>query len=216
MLSSTMLFQEAICKEAFEQHDDNLCAPRQIAALLKKDMGWVCGELSVASQELYGTGDWEDRGATPRMVLEFCKKQGYGCVVLHNEEVIETFAGSPTLAFTVHEGHCWFYADAAVRRSLSKRNPNTAQLRKGVKPTQTPAASEWKMFEQEVVPGHYWAKEDDISQVRAWMLQNRINPKAILKDETRIRTLTVHLGRESCHVHSLPETSGDLQKWLAN
>ena len=26
MLSSTMLFQEAICKEAFEEHNDNLCA----------------------------------------------------------------------------------------------------------------------------------------------------------------------------------------------
>ena len=32
-----MLFQEAICKEAFEEHNDNLFAPRQIAALLKKD-----------------------------------------------------------------------------------------------------------------------------------------------------------------------------------
>ena len=122
----------------------------------------------------------------------------------------------PLLEIQLCEDHCWFYADAAVRRALSKRNPNTAQLRKGVKPTQTPAASEWKMFEQEVAPGHFWAKEDDISQVMAWMLQNRINPKVILKDETRIRTLIVHLGREACYVHSLPETSADLQKWLAN
>ena len=82
------------------------------------------------SQQLYGTREWEDRGATPRMILEFCKTNSYGCVVLHNEQVIETHAGTPALAFTVHEDHCWFYQDASVRRVLSKRNPNTAQLRK--------------------------------------------------------------------------------------
>ena len=180
-------------------------------------MGWVCQELSSASQQLYGTTAWEDRGATPRMVLEFCKKQGYGCVVLHNEEVIETHAWTPALAFTVHEDHCWFYADASVRRALSKRNPNTAQLRKATRPSQTLPASEWKMFEQQTVPGHFWVRDDDITQVRAWMLQNGTNPKVILKDETMIRTLIVNLkGESSCHIHSLPETSGDLQKWLAN
>ena len=106
------------------------------------------------------------------MVLEFCKKQGYGCVVLHNEEVIDTHAGAPVLAFTVHEDHCWFYQDASVRRSLARRNPNTVQMRKAQRPSQTPPASEWKLFEHEIVPGHFWVPDDSISQVRAWMLEN--------------------------------------------
>ena len=49
------------------------------------------------------------------------------------------------------------------------------------------------------------------------MLQKGTSPKVILKDETRIRTLIVNLkGEGACHIHSLPETSGDLQRWLAN
>ncbi len=48
------------------------------------------------------------------------------------------------------------------------------------------------------------------------MLQTGVSPKVILKDETRIRTLIVSLKDGACHIHSLPETSGDLQKWLAN
>ena len=61
MLSSTVLFQEAICPEAFQEADDNLCAPRQICAILKRDMSWVCHELTLVSQELYGSQEWEDR-----------------------------------------------------------------------------------------------------------------------------------------------------------
>jgi hypothetical protein len=34
---ATLLFSEAVCPEAFEEHADNLCAPRQIAALLERD-----------------------------------------------------------------------------------------------------------------------------------------------------------------------------------
>ena len=151
------------------------------------------------------------------MILEFCKKHSFGYVVLHNEEVIETHAGSPILAFTVHEDHCWFYQDASVRRALSKRNPNTAQMRKAQRPSQTPPASEWKPFQDDIVQGHFWTWDDDISKARARMLEKGISPKVILKDETRIRTLIVHLSKETCCVvHALPETSGDLQKWLEN
>ena len=48
------------------------------------------------------------------------------------------------------------------------------------------------MFE-DIAPGHFWAPEDSISQVRARMLEKGVSPKVILKDETRIRTLIVNL-----------------------
>ena len=82
------------------------------------------------------------------------------------------------MAFTVHEDHCWFYQDASVRRTLSKRNANTAQLRKSTRPSQTLPASEWKVFEDDIVPGHFWSPEDSISEVRARMLQNGVSPKS--------------------------------------
>ena len=35
--SANFLFQDSFCKEAFENHDDMACVPRQIAPVLKRD-----------------------------------------------------------------------------------------------------------------------------------------------------------------------------------
>jgi hypothetical protein len=40
---------------------------------------------------------------------------------VHNERMIETLVGKPVLAWTVHEGHSWFYAAPQVRRALQQR-----------------------------------------------------------------------------------------------
>ena len=41
-----------------------------------------------------------------------------GCAVVHNNEVIETLAGRPALAFAVHENHAYFYSSKLVRNKL--------------------------------------------------------------------------------------------------
>jgi hypothetical protein len=50
------LFPEALCDEAFEEHDDMLCCPRQMAAVLKKDFGVICSDLSAIERHLAGEG----------------------------------------------------------------------------------------------------------------------------------------------------------------
>jgi hypothetical protein len=215
--SGCLLFQDAICEEAFVESQDNLRMPRQIAAVLRRDMGQVCIELTKASLQLYGTEVWEDQGATPRMVLEFCKNNAYGCVIVHNEEVIESLAGNPVLAFAVHEDHAYFYADRAARSALAKRSVSaTVRLRKAQKTqTQTPPASEWKPWSSSVEPGHFWCMEDEIGGVRAWFLENGMNPKVVMRDETRLRNLIHNVRKKgACIVHSLPEYAQDLDQWL--
>jgi hypothetical protein len=64
----TMLFADAVCEAAFEEHGDNLCAPRQIAALLKRDMDEICDELRAVGLRLHGT-DTLDQGCTSRVIL---------------------------------------------------------------------------------------------------------------------------------------------------
>ena len=100
----TMLFPDAVCEVAFEDHGDNLCAPRQIAALLKRDLDEICDELRAVELRLHGT-DTLDQGCTSRVILEYCRERGYGAAVVHNEAVIETLPGKPVLAWTVHEAH---------------------------------------------------------------------------------------------------------------
>ncbi len=52
------LFPEALCDEAFEEHDDMLCCPRQMAAVLKADFGAICTDLSAIERQLYQTETW--------------------------------------------------------------------------------------------------------------------------------------------------------------
>ena len=141
LVSNSMLSVRAICDEAFAEVQDGMCARRQIASILKQDLGEICHQLTQISHELYGN---TEEGATPRMILEFCRRREYGCVLVRNEEVVETLAGHPILAFAAHEDHCFFYRDSSVRKALAERRSGepTARLQEARRQTQTPPASE--------------------------------------------------------------------------
>ena len=66
---SQFLFHDALCPEAFEEVEDKLCCPRQIAAVLRLDFGTVCDDLAKVERLLYNTEKWEEDGVTPRMVI---------------------------------------------------------------------------------------------------------------------------------------------------
>jgi len=87
-MPSLFLFPEALCAEAFEASDDYLCAPRQIAAVLKRDLDQVVADLMAIELLLYNTADLHTRGCTPRVIIEYAKKHELACVLLHNEKTV--------------------------------------------------------------------------------------------------------------------------------
>ena len=214
---STLLFPDQVCEEAFKASDDKLCAPRQMAAILKTDIGVICQALTQISRDLYGTEHWEEQGATPRMILEYCKQQRLGCCVVHNEKVIENLPGQPVLAFTVHANHCYFYSGNGARRALAKRTEagGAVRLKKAQRAVQTPPALEWQSWDGELKPGHFFVLDEEIESTRAQLLQQGYNPKVLLKDSSRIRTLVCRLGKEACFIHALPEDWPLIANWLA-
>ena len=70
-----------------------LCAPRQIAAVLKRDFGEVCSQMDDVEQRVYATGDWRERGCTARMIIEYARDGGHGACVLHEDRVVSTLPG---------------------------------------------------------------------------------------------------------------------------
>jgi hypothetical protein len=120
-----LLFAEAVCAEAFEDYGDNLCAPRQIAAILKRDFEEICDALRDVEFRMTGT-DTLDQGCSSRLILEFCKQHGYGAAMMHNGRVLETLPGKPVLAWTVHEGHMFMYSTPQVRRALQSSSGESA------------------------------------------------------------------------------------------
>jgi hypothetical protein len=152
----TMLFTDAVCEVAFEEHGDNLCAPRQIAALLKRDLDEICDELRAVELRLHGT-DSLDQGCTSPVILEWCRERGYGAAAVHNEQVLETLPGKPVLAWKVHADHCFFYQTPQVRRALQQRRTGAVtKLRKVQGASKTPLASEWKEWKGEIAEGHFF------------------------------------------------------------
>jgi len=105
---SQFLFSDDLCPEAYEEQEDKMCCPRQMAIVLKLDFGAVCNDLTGIERQLYQTETCIEKGATPRMVLEYCRMHCLGWAIVHNEAVIETLPGRPVLAFTVHAGHSYF------------------------------------------------------------------------------------------------------------
>ena len=105
------------------------CAPRQLATVLKLEVADVCREMDEIERRLYQTDTWQEEGATPRMVFDFCRARGCGAVCVHLDSVVEYLhaePGKPTVAFVVHETHCYFYSSLRAvvpspggRRSLT-------------------------------------------------------------------------------------------------
>ena len=220
--SGSFLFQDAICKEAFESHDDMCCVPRQIAAVLKRDFGEVCEDMSIAERVLYGDEQWPEKGCTPNMVLEYAKMHSLGVAVIHNEQVIESIPGKrPVLAFAVHEHHCYFYSTKSVCNALASRKKGGIQrLKKEQKQSTTPAYCDWQQFKYDIRHGHFWCNEEEVDSVRSWLLSQGKHPRVMMKDALKTKSLMVHLSKNDgggiCHIHGVPEEAPDIQQWLDN
>jgi hypothetical protein len=183
-----LLFPEAACPQTYEQHAGNLCMPRQMAALLQRDLNEVCDSLKDAEHRFLGT-DTLERGRTSRVILQLCSK--------------------PILAWTVHEGHCYFYSTPQVRRSLLQRRVGAVtKMRKVQKATSTLLADEWLPWAKSLKQGHYRVDEEEFNEVQK--AQGR-NVQVLMKDSSRPRALLYRMTRVRdgatgmVHIHGLPQ-----------
>jgi len=219
---SRFLFSEALCQEAFENHEDSFCCPRQIAAVLKLDLGEVLQELRAVEQELYQTSELEQRGCTPRMLIEFAKKRELGCCALHKDKVIETIAGPPpVLAFIVDENHCYLYSCPRVRAALMKRDMvQGIKLKKAQGASTTPPMCEWILWGKEIAPSHDSCNDPELDAVRSWFMNRNRHQRVLLKDCVQARALSYTCTQrlDGCSgllvTHGLPEHCGEIHLWV--
>ena len=221
---SDLPFADQLCPQAFEDRDDHACVPRQIAALLDLDIGQVAHEMTDLEQRLYGQVTWEDKGCTPRMVLEFARGRGIGAAIIHNGRQLEQVAGPNPLVASLHEDHLFFYSGRARRKLMSwSAHPGSSatKLRREHAPAATtPPAEEWLPWDWSLEPGHYYTDEETMSSARSWMLKNGRNPRVILKDVGAVRSLCyVRTHRDGAKgnvvIHCAPPEFDAIQAWMA-
>lgn len=186
-VACSLLFPEHITPSAFEQVDDRMCVPRQIAHITGAEFGSVCEALDVCENKVYGTCVWRSQGCTSKMIFEYARQQDLGAVCLHNDTVIETLAGRRPLTFAVLGAHAYFYDNPQVARMLAKRRPHDFErLKREPAQTKAPDASEWIPLPdlREGLPdaGFYYVPASEIDTVRGQFLSTGRHPKCILRD----------------------------------
>ena len=198
-----------------------MCIPRQMSAILNIDFGTIVNELDEIQRELYGPGD--RRGYLPAAVLEYAKLSGLACAVVHNGNTIEACEGnSPILCFCVLETHSYFYSCQKAAKALLKRQPinkKNVKMKKEYKGS-SPPFSEWKPWQHEMEPGHYYTADESISSVRAWFLQSGRIPLVMLTgDGFNVKSLIYDLlpafdkassGR--IFIHSVPDNAWEINE----
>ena len=100
---SGLLFPEALCAAAFEDREDKMCVPRQIAQVLGVSYDGVVDELDECELAVYGTDTWRERGASAKIIFEYARRRGLGACVIHGERVLETLPGpNPLVLSLIH------------------------------------------------------------------------------------------------------------------
>ena len=219
---SMLVFPEAICASAFEDHNDKHCCIRQLAEVTRTSVEEVSDLMDECELEVYGTDTWRLEGCTSRMIFEYARRTGRGACMMHSDKTVETQPGKNAICFAIVENHAYFYIDARVRRHLAARKPakdSIEKIKRDVKESTTPPATEWMLWNGEARAGHFWVPEESIDEARSEFLAAHRHPKVILKDELRIKSLRYTFTRAekesgTCIVHAMPSDWYDMTRWL--
>ena len=79
-------FSELIVECAFDSHDDKLCVPRQMAAVLGKSLA----ETTSWFDEFLDPG-WKERGVTPLEIKALCERQGRAYYFLSGRRMLGSY-----------------------------------------------------------------------------------------------------------------------------
>ena len=214
-------YPEHILPEAFEEHDDKLCVPRQLAALLKKPMQAIV-DTFVALKE----GDeWMQRGLSAEDLRTFCVSEGHPFFFASSSRLLIAYEPEQKLgkavACTLFDNHCYMYRSARCLASWHLResaSTDRSKLRHDAKSV-LPPLSDWEMWDEKPRPGHFWCA--DLAGARQWLLCSGRNPRVTLRSIVDLTSLTYICtqhkdGAEgTCKIRRLPAEADAIQHWLA-
>jgi hypothetical protein len=215
-------FPEQILPEAFEDHQDKLCVPRQLAALLGRPMQAIVDIIS----SLKEGSEWMALGLSVEDLRQFAVSEGHPFFFCSSNRLLLAYDPPQKLgkaiACALHDGHCYMYRSARclanwhVRESVST---DRSKLQQEVKST-LPPLSEWEPWDERPRKGHFWC--EDLGAVRQWFLRSDRNPRVTLKNMVDLSSLTyVCTARKDgttgeCKVRQLPQEASSIQHWLSN
>ena len=81
------------------------------------------------------------------------------------------------------------------------------------------SAHEWKPWNSQLIPGHYYASNEEMFTIRAWFLNGARSPPVVMKDAGTVKkllyTCTAKDGyKGNVCVHAAPPECDHIKDWL--
>ena len=211
--ASQVPFPDDVLPEAWEEHGDRLCVPRQLARLLGYTFEDLCLDL-----DTFLDPSWRDEGVSSLEIMDFLKDKAipYHCFAENEHRVYEpSQPQGPKVAWTAHGGHAFFYRHGAC---LQRHRPHDSTFKlKAEHESTTPPLSEWLLYDGEPAPGHYYCA--DLRAVRQQMIEAGKVPRLSLKSlgswaALRYRCTLAIDGRSGwCIIRELSENHELMEAW---
>ena len=179
---------ELICESAFEEHDDKLCVPRQLAELLRRSLHEVCDSFDAA---LHGP-EWREVGVTGKELQKWRAHFGHRFYCVRAGRSLTYYEPAEQegriIACYIWDGHAYIYRDErALKNYKSERRTERAVL-EHEKKSQLEWWSEGKLYTGKPEPGLFYVS--DLAWERKRMLasgRSEMVPASIKRQTAKIR-----------------------------
>ena len=210
---SYQLFKgDEILASAFEQRDDQLCAARQLAELLRLPLEEVLSDFDTICDR-----GWQERGITPEEIRKFCVWRGAPMLLVNCQgQLLDSYQPAVkearAVAFTAWEGHAFFYKNARSVFQCDDAERLRPRFRSERRESAVPEFRSWREWDGELRAGHFWTR--DLRAARGALLAAGHCPKVAMRSLCEWRSLRLRAGEADCVICELPEDAEALQAWM--
>eukprot|EP00439_Symbiodinium_sp_Y106_P030338 s11460_g3.t1 len=169
---------DQILASAFEERQDMLCVPRQIAELLKLPLQEVIEDFNSICP-----GNWQQRGVCPAEIRTFCVWRNAPMFYVDSRgRLLDCFQPAEkeekAIAFTSWNGHAYFYKSARAVSGCDD-SEQRQRFRRLKRDTPVPEFKDWRPWDGEIDSGYFWT--EDIRGARAELLARGHHPKVSMR-----------------------------------
>ena len=202
---------DQILASAFEERQDMLCVPRQIAELLKLPLQEVMEDFNSICP-----GNWQQRGVSPTEIRTFCVWRNAPMFYVDcRGRLLDCFQPAEkeekAIAFTSWNGHTFFYRSARAVAACDE-SEQRQRFRRLKRDNPVPEFKEWELWEGEIKSGYFYT--EDLRGVRAQLLAEGHQPKVSMRGLCEWSALRLRVpGGTDCVIRELCEDAQVLQQW---
>ena len=152
-------YPDMICDSAFEDHNDCLCVPRQMAEVLNAPLE----DMVEYFNQFFESELWQQEGVSPESLKQFCISQGHAFYFCNGYRLLDSFEPKDrtkkAIAFCAYNAHCYMYKSAKVISSWSvaaDKECEEQELLQNESKSKLPPVDEWQRFTGTAEPGHFY------------------------------------------------------------